>query len=145
MKLIACYGLPASGKSTWATDHCVLHPGVFLIVSKDAIREELRQGPGGWLWSHAAEKRDVLPVRDTYIRYALATGYSVISDDTNLQRGHLDALAMIASSAGARFEIQRFTDVSVEECIRRDALRTHPVGEDNIRQMADQYLSKAAA
>lgn len=131
--LITCRGLPGSGKSTWARLHVAAFPW-FVIVNKDEIRKELRAG--GWTWSHVAERRDVIPARDSHIRAALAMGHSVISDDTNLGGDHLEALAIIASLAGAQFEIRSFLDVPLEECIRRDAERDHPIGESVIRRMA---------
>lgn len=143
--LIACYGLPASGKSTWALEHCLHHPE-FVRVSKDDIRAEARLM--GWTWSYVAEKRDIIPERDRRIREALKAGFSAISDDTNLAKGHLNALAMIASMTGAAFEIHRF-EVPLEECLRRDAARPDPVGEPAIRRMAamldQQYQSSYAS
>lgn len=133
MRLIATIGLPGCGKTTWANDYCLAHPE-FIRVSKDDIRAELTAN--GWVWSHAAEKRDVLPARDQMIRCAFASGQSVISDDTNLTSKHMNALAMLASSAGAKFEIQDFRNVEIGVCIARDAERPVPVGATRIREMA---------
>ena len=36
-KIILCQGLPASGKSTWAIQHCIDNPE-FIRVNKDTIR-----------------------------------------------------------------------------------------------------------
>lgn len=131
--LIACRGLPGSGKSTWAKAYCLDHPEC-IRVSKDEIRAELKAND--WVWSAAAEKRDVIPARDQMIRCAFASGQSVISDDTNLTAKHLNALAMIASLEGAEFVIQSFLHVPIDECIARDAARELPVGETRIRAMA---------
>lgn len=134
MKLIALHGLPAAGKSTFSNEYVCSHPE-FVIVSRDAIRAELNKT--GWQWSRIGELRDVVPQRDRLIRQAFQEGHSVISDDTNIAKGALDGLAMLAHSAGASFEIVRFP-ATVDECIRRDALRPAPVGRDVIIRMAER-------
>lgn len=137
-KLIALCGLPGAGKSTWAHEYCYANDGV-VRISRDDIRAELKRQ--GWEWTKAAEKRDVIPERDRLIRQALRAGWSVIADDTNLTNGHLDGLALIASSEGAEFEVKSFLNVAIGVCIARDAERAQPIGEAKIRELAAYTLS----
>lgn len=134
MTLTMLQGIPASGKSTYALERWKQGD---IIVNKDDIRAELITQ--GWTWSHKNEK-DVIKIRDERISNALKQGRDVISDDTNFAVKHQARLKQLADQYGAEFEI-KFFDVSVEEAIRRDALRERSVGEAVIRQMAEQYLS----
>jgi hypothetical protein len=67
----------------------------------------------------------------------------VVCDDTNLRGRVVREFAELAARSGAHFTVRDFTDVPVEECIRRDALRTGDghVGEDVIRSMHLRYLA----
>lgn len=144
MKLIICKGLPGSGKSTWAKSYKAIDPTLGLpltvrIVNKDSIRRELEEG--GWQWSREAEK-DVIKIRDEQIITGLRVGMIVISDDTNLAPKHPHRLIQIAKECNADVEFKDFTDVPLEECIRRDRLRTGKarVGEQVIVNMYKQYV-----
>lgn len=136
-KLIMCKGLPGSGKSTWAIDQCLNSLGMVVRVNKDDIRAEFEQN--GWQWSREGEK-EVLKRRDALILDALAKGFTVISDDTNLAPKHETQLKLLAKLHDAEFEVKSFLDVRLDECIRRDNLRTGKarVGERVIRGMANQ-------
>lgn len=147
LKLIMCQGLPGSGKTTWAIDQCKRLDWQAYRVNKDDIRRELEEttriGTAPWTWSPEREK-DVIAIRDSRIENALLTGFSVISDDCNFGRQHKVRLSELARKYGAEFVIQDFTKVSVDECVRRDALRTGKaqVGERVIRKMAATYLGE---
>lgn len=132
--LIALCGVPGSGKTTWALSYVKDHP-TFVRVSRDDIRAHLNET--GWEWSHEREKHDVIPVRDELIRTAFAAGHSVIVDETNVTIKHIDQLRVLAAYGGASFEVKHFF-TPLDVCIRRDAFRQHPVGEDHIRDMAER-------
>lgn len=134
-RLIMCQGLPGSGKSTWATDQARRNPGT-VVVTKDDIRQDLEAQ--GWQWSRENEA-DVIETRDVLITSAFKVGaHTVISADTNFGRKHKEALANLATSCGAAFEVQRFV-VPVDECVRRDAAREKSVGVSVIHGMVRQY------
>lgn len=137
LKLIMTIGLPASGKSTYAR---TLSESGYYRVNKDDIRAMLF----GEHYKRKHEKQ-VIWTRDAMIREALGHGKSVVSDDTNFNPVHQRTLQKIAEEFGAQFEVNdSFLKVPLEECIRRDLKRPHPVGERVIRSMYNQYVMKPA-
>src|SRR5258706_3811817 len=114
-KILFLKGLPASGKSTFAKELIDKEPNVWKRVSKDDLRAMLDHGK----WSGKNEKF-IVGARNLLICGALEKEYSVISDDTNLNSSHEEFLRSIATKYDADFEIKDFTDVGVDECIRRD-------------------------
>lgn len=142
LKIIMTKGLPASGKSTWAKEFVTKSGGRYKRINKDDLRVMLDNGK----WSKNNESF-ILSVRDQMIIHALNNGISVIVDDTNFAPKHEKTLRDIAYNFNGmkpktkvEVEIKDFTDVSVEECIKRDANRTNSVGAGVIRQMYNQYL-----
>lgn len=151
-------GLPGSGKSTWAhqkkeeAGKDSSNRYKIARVSNDAIRDDIFhniQGQRHRTWSKAIEKM-VKTKREEQIVSYWSLGVDVIVDNTHLNQYAFDQIVQFCSVLGFRVVIQEFLDVSVEECIRRDALRTghKRVGETVIRMMNDKYqksLSAAAA
>lgn len=135
MKLLMLKGLPASGKSTYAKE---LAKDGYVRINKDDLRAMLHAGK----WSKNNEQQ-VLRLRDAVIEDSLATGKSVVVDDTNLAPKHCERLKELAKKHGAIFET-KFFDVPVEECIKRDLTRLNSVGEKVIRGMYDQFLKPPA-
>jgi predicted kinase len=127
-------GLPGSGKTTWARQQ----PGA-VRVNRDDLRRMLHGGQMGLGW---AEKQVTVAQR-AQIDALLREGVNVICDDTNLRGRVVRELAEVAYAAGATVVIRDFTDVPLEECIARDALREGDgrVGEDVIRGMHQRYLA----
>lgn len=138
-KLIMCKGLPGSGKSTWAFEMCTEGTKV-VRVCKDDIRASLAEP-----WSFELEK-EVLKIRDELILDNLKGETTVISDDTNLASKHQTRLEDLARQCRATFEVKDFTNVTVSECIARDARREGKarVGADVIHAMAAQFLPTSA-
>lgn len=134
-------GLPASGKSTWAHGQVAASNGACVRVNKDSLREMLDDGK----WSKDREKR-ILYIRDSIVASYLGSGISVVVDDTNFAPKHREALQAIAERCHAKFEVvDKFLEVPVHECVRRDAARSiGHVGEHVIRDMWRRYLCKAA-
>ena len=112
-------------------------PGAFKRVNKDELRA-LLDGDRNARVSEAF----ILEAEDALIRLALRKGISVIVDDTNLNPFHLERLKSIASEfPGCECEVKYF-DVDIDECIRRDAVREHSVGEKAIRDTQKRFLDK---
>lgn len=135
MKLIMTKGLPASGKSTWAKKFISDNPR-YKRVNKDDLRDMIDGGS----WSKENEKF-IVAVRNALITQALNLGYSVIVDDTNLDPKHEDALCQLAKLHNAVFEVKDFTNIPLEECLKRDSERLlNSVGDKVIRSMYNKYL-----
>lgn len=145
--LIATRGLPGSGKSTWVRECLSQYPNSYKRVSKDDLRAMLNNNV-----YTADNEAFVIVARDAIIERALTSGFSVLVDDTNLNPAHIshfrDMVEYINDTSGraegdpaeVEMHVQDFTDVPVEECIRRDSLRKKPVGDKVIRGMWERYL-----
>lgn len=130
-ELIVLQGLPGSGKTTWARQHCAENTW-FHRVSKDDIRAMI-------CGDYCKPLEDtVIEIRNKIVALLLSEGYSVIVDDTNLNERHRVALQNYCSFHGAEYRVMTF-DTPLAECIARDALRPNPVGEAVIRKMDEQW------
>lgn len=134
-KLTMVTGLPASGKSTWAKAQVKASTGQTKRINMDDLRSMFDDGE----WSKGNEKW-MQQQRRALIVAALADKKNVLVDDVNLHPKHETMLREVAQEMGATFGVQSFRDVSVEECIRRDLLRTPSVGEKVIRKFWKQFL-----
>ncbi|MFG2056966.1 AAA family ATPase [Micromonospora sp. NPDC048930] len=134
-RLIATRGLPASGKTTFARR---LQPGV-VRVNRDDLRRMMH---GERLFTQWAEGQ-VTRAQRAQVEALLAARVSVCVDDTNLRSRTLRDWAELAERFGAAFEVHDFTDVPLEECLRRDAARPEEdrVGEAAIRRLHERYLA----
>ena len=131
-EVVILRGLPASGKTTWATALVQATP-FYKRVSKDDLRAMLDAGV--YSPEHEAFIRRA---RDLLIQDAVAHGHSVIVDDTNLNPEHVEHIRALVASFNVTV---RVVDIvcSVEDAIARDATRAKPVGAERIRAMAEQY------
>lgn len=134
MKLIMTKGLPGSGKTTWAKIYLEKHPET-VLVSKDDLRALMFNSA----WTGRREKI-ILAARDLIIIEALKSGRNVVSHDTNFVPKHEARFRELAKEYGAEFEIQDFTQVPIERCIKQDLLRLESVGEKVIRTMYNDWL-----
>lgn len=134
-RLIATRGLPASGKTTFAR---TLQPSV-VRVNRDDLRRMLH---GERLFTQWAEAQ-VTVVQRAQVEALLRARADVCVDDTNLRARTLRDWADLAARHGAEFEVHDFTDVPLDECLRRDAARpaAEQVGADAIRRLHDRYLA----
>jgi predicted kinase len=134
-RLLITRGLPASGKTTFARK---LQPQV-VRVNRDDLRLMLHGRRLLTQWSEA----QVTHVQRAAVEALLRAHSDVIVDDTNLRPRTVRDWAELAARFHATFEVHDFTDVPVDECIRRDAGRTAPdhVGEEGIRTMYSRYLA----
>lgn len=130
MTIILTRGLPASGKSTWAKK-MALETGA-VRVNMDDIRGML-----GLPFSKEAEEL-ALKVQDQAILAAVKAGKDVIVDNTHIEK-KMPTRYKKLFDGDQKFILKDFTDVWVEECVRRDAERGAKggfVGPDVIRRMA---------
>lgn len=140
MTLICTRGLQASGKTTWALELVdALDPGAAVRLNRDDLRWSMH----GRLHFKSFTEQQVTLVQHGGVDALLATGVTVIVDDTNLRARHLRTLAEIAWRNEVPFEVKDFTHIPLEECIARDLGREGSrgyVGEDVIRRTHDKFL-----
>jgi predicted kinase len=134
-------GLPGSGKTTWAKEQPQL-----VRVNRDDLRRMLHGGAVIDPERRGRAEKEVTAAHHAAVEGLLRTGAHVVCDDTNLRGRVVREFAELAAKCGAHFSVRDFTDVPLEECIRRDALRTGDghVGEDVIRGMHQRYLAGRA-
>jgi adenylylsulfate kinase-like enzyme len=132
-------GLPASGKSTRARELMAAADGRMRRVSLDELRKMLDDNHGDKRLTYVHEET-VLQVQDAAVLAAVNAGFDIVVDNTHLVSRIPNRLKRLVNGR-AVFEVHDFTDVDVEECIRRDALRENPVGEEHIRRMALRLAS----
>ncbi|WNZ06798.1 AAA family ATPase [Streptomyces sp. 11x1] len=132
-------GLPASGKTTAARELQAESGGRMRRVNLDDLRQmlDIPQPEGAERRSHAHEQT-VLAIQDAAVRAAVDGGFDVVVDNTHMTP-HIPKRLKAAVAGLATFVVHDFTDVPVEECLRRDAARERPVGEEIIRILADKH------
>lgn len=142
-KIILTRGLPASGKSTWAVEYVKNSNGKAKRVNKDDLRAMIDAS----IWSRTNEQM-ILDARDALVTLFIGNKdvETVIVDDTNFEEKHFNTMVGFADSfkrlnnRDISVEYKDFLDVSLDECIHRDSLRTKPVGAKVIRDMHARYI-----
>ncbi|MCC9711206.1 AAA family ATPase [Streptomyces sp. MNU76] len=132
-------GLPASGKTTAARELQAESGGRMRRVNLDDLRQMLDVPlPEGAERRSYAHEQTVLAIQDAAVRAAVDGGFDVVVDNTHMTP-HIPKRLKAAVAGLATFVVHDFTDVPVEECLRRDAARERPVGEEIIRILADKH------
>lgn len=141
-RLIATHGLPASGKTGWARRWVAINPGGRDRVNRDDLRRMLH---GGWLGT-AEQEAAVTAVQHAGVAGLVRLGRAVVVDDTNLVPEVMQGWHDLAGSLGVALEIEDFTYVGLEECVRRNSRRVgdERVPESVIRDMHAKYLAEPA-
>lgn len=142
-KLYIMRGIPASGKSTKARE----------IVSKDpehTVRynwDDLRNMMGDY-WVEKREKTPFLKDnRLMFLNFWMTAQWNIVIDNTNLNPKDIAMYESIVNKYNKEHENQyeiEFVDcfTPVEECIRRDKLRAHPIGEKVIKDFWRRYRNE---
>jgi predicted kinase len=140
-ELVITRGLPASGKSTWARKWVDEDPAGRARMNRDDLRLNLY---GTARPTHQQEAA-ISTVQQASVRALLAAGRSVVVDDLHLRARYVSGWVELAAEAGAGFAVQDFTDVPVEECVRRDAERAargeRAVGAGVIQDLHARFLA----
>ncbi|MET9963330.1 AAA family ATPase [Streptomyces sp. NPDC006326] len=132
-------GLPASGKTTAARALQAEAGGRMRRVNLDDLRAML-DAPDPERGRSYRHEQTVLTVQDAAVRAAVEDGFDVVVDNTHLT-SRIPKRLKAAVGGLATFVVHDFTDVPVEECLRRDAARERPVGEEVIRALALKHAS----
>lgn len=133
MTVILTTGLPASGKTSWALEEYAKDPEGTVLTSRDDIRKMLGCFPVGT----KEQEEFTSKIQDDVIVRGVKAGKRVIVHDTNLNQKSPKRIKRLFDG-DVQFYVADFTNVSADECIRRDALRDNPVGTTVIRNMARQ-------
>ncbi|WP_228979309.1 AAA family ATPase [Streptomyces sp. DH12] len=132
-------GLPGSGKTTEARRIQAASGGRMRRVNLDDLRTMLDL-PDPERGRSRAHEQTVLAVQDAAVRAAVEDGFDVVVDNTHLTP-HIPRRLKAALLGRATFVVHDLTDVPVEECLRRDAGRARPVGEEIIRILAEKHTA----
>ena len=139
-------GLPASGKSFYAKEKCLNNKN-YIRVNRDSIRLMLQEN---YQFGNYKFEDVVTDACEATVKSALLKGLNIIIDDTNLNPKVINNWTRIVEEINLNnknkisLEINnKFLEVSVEECIKRDyerGIQGKPsVGEQVILQMALRY------
>jgi len=131
-------GLPASGKSTFVKenhleDYTISSDSLRLMFGSNELTVEgtysVNQTISNMMWKRLFE---ILEKR-------FEIGAFTVLDATNIKTGDMKKVSQLAKEYRYRVYCVDFTDVPVDECIRRDALRAENkrVGKEVILRMAE--------
>jgi predicted kinase len=140
LELIFLKGLPGSGKSTWTENflYNTAAPNTYKRINKDLLRTMLDCN----IYSSKSEKF-IIKTRDELILLALANGFNVIVDDTNLNPVHEQHIRLLVKNIeNLKFTV-KFFDTDINECITNDLKRTNSVGSKVIKDMYNKWLKPA--
>lgn len=138
-RIVVLRGLPGSGKSTFAINAVTTFPGLVARINND----DLAYAVFGKTWTPELKNSSKIlkRIREDIIKNLLENSKVeiIIIDNTNLHRAAFSSLSVLATEYGVSFIVDdTFLGVPVEECIKRDALRAHPVGAEVIRSLASR-------
>ena len=138
-KLILTRGIQGSGKSTWARQWVEEDPENRVRINNDDIRNML-----GKYWVTSRENL-VSSIKKNMAEEAINRGYDIVVDNMNLNPKEILFWKRIVDENNKdvdsyKYEIE-YKDffISLEECIRRDAMRPNPIGEKVIRETWKRY------
>lgn len=138
-KIILCWGISGSGKTTWAKQWAEEDPTHRIRLNYDDIRCML-----GKYWVPERE-RLMKNIFQTGLISAMNYGYDIVIDNmSNLNPKHQEEYIKLInvwnSEHTNKYEIEyKLFDTPVEECIRRDSLRPIPIGEKVIKEQWRKY------
>jgi predicted kinase len=135
-EIVLTRGLPASGKSTWATELLHSFADKYVRIERDLLRDQLY----GTRLNLTGPQETII----TEMQYAMATaaikaGKSVIVSDMNLRAQYVRQWAKKAAEMGVEFRTIKFESASLEELISRDNSRQNAVGESVIRMLWQKF------
>jgi predicted kinase len=141
-KLLITRGLPGCGKTTFAREWVAADREHRARVNRDDLRVMLDHGQ----FVKGVTEPRVLAARDAAVFSLLSKGVDTICDDTNLPQRTARDLAKLAKRTGAELAVIDLTDVPLETCLDRNAVRTDkpPVPDAVIKDMHARYLAGRA-
>lgn len=138
-ELVITRGLPASGKTTWAKEWVAECPGR-VRLNRDDTRAMFSGVQGKGVLPYDREQV-ITKMHHDAARAFLRAGVSVVVDDTNLRAKFAKDWKRLASTVGADFVVQDFTDVPLDVCLARNDERSDRVPDDVIRSMHAKFIA----
>lgn len=145
-KFIICRGIQCSGKSTWAKQWVKEDPNHRIRISQDDIRNMF-----GYYWlgdniANNNREKIVKEINSTTIRLAMFNQFDMVVDNMNLNESTTKALEDMVTYFNMKYpdkigyvvEYKNFF-TPLEICIKRDALRKHPIGAKAIKDTYKRY------
>lgn len=127
-KLIIVRGISGSGKSTWSNQYIVNHPDEkVVIVNRDKIRQLLF----GTEDAYGVDEDYVTDIEKPMLVNGLKRGYTVISDNTNINLGFVAIMLEHWMPAGTEVEILHMP-LDLERALMLNKQRERRVPEDVI-------------
>ena len=140
-KLIICRGIQGSGKSTFAKEWVKEDPKTRIRFNWDDMRNMM-----GEYWVPERENTGIMKtLRTSFLNEMMQKGWDIVIDNMNLNPKDWEFYEGVVKSfnenySDIKYEIE-YKDffIPVEECIRRDAMRPNPIGEQIIRATWKRY------
>lgn len=144
-KIILTRGIPGSGKSTWAKSWVNEDPEHRIRFNWDDMRNMM--GPY-WVPSREPINKHILWAAVNAAAYSNRP-YDIVIDNMNLNpkdwKQYEDWIlnynnSLNSEETNTRYVLE-FKDffIPIEECIKRDSMRTNPIGEKTIREIYNKY------
>lgn len=139
-RLVICHGLPGAGKTTWAKSLAAVRPNIVIVDREEIKMSLIPRKRRRDQYSFRDEKR-VTEVQRGLILDAFSRGKTVVSTDSNLDHRFVSGLANTALDAGHEYS-QKYFDVPIEECKKRNLNRTDELGNWTTDSVVDLMASK---
>lgn len=139
-KLIIVRGIQGSGKSTWAKAWAKEEPTKRIRWNQDDLRNMF-----GEYWVPEREKTGMLKIlKEAFVAKAMKSDLDIVMDDMNLNPSTLTEIKSLVDKYNLlyskNYEIETKTFYTpVDECIRRDAQRSNPIGASVIKATWKRY------
>lgn len=136
-KMIITRGLPASGKSTFASSWVTENPAERVEINRDNFRTIIAVSTLG-----TKEQEDmVTAMSEALMNKCFAQGKSIVVSNMNLRARYVKDLVKKALDRDYQVELKDFV-VDIDELVKRDSSRATPVGENVIRDLARRFPYK---
>lgn len=132
-KIIILVGLPASGKSTWASKQ------MLPVVSRDAVRPYFSGSLDKTILSFEQENL-VTEIQRGLAKTYLDAGLSVIVDDMNVRSKYVSGWVEFAILNGVDYEFRVFSE-TLSTLLDRNNSREHPVPNEVIESIYSRFTA----
>ena len=133
-KLIILVGLPASGKSCYASNYIKTHENT-VVISTDRIKQDIKD-----LQIQIKDETKVFSEMQHRVRKSLRFGKDVIINATNLKIKYRKPFINLARSVNKDISIEAHVIVSsIDSCVDRDEKREKHLGQQHIVDKVGEF------